>query len=124
MWKGAVIQESLDDAALLAKAQVIGTREYALEGTRDGRPLHFHKVIVSDEEKHGFVVAAARAVKQGPWYIHLCRDDRIVVVYNDHIFEFSIKDKLKLQSAQKYGVVVGIPEAQLDFGHLVQNPYG
>jgi hypothetical protein len=123
MWKGIIIEESLDDATLLAMTHIVETRESPLEG-QPGAALHLHKVVVSDEQKHAFVAAAARVIKHGPWYLHLCRDDRMVVVYNDHIFEFSEREKLKLESAQKYGAVVGVPAAQLDFGYLIRHPHG
>ncbi len=122
MWKGVIIEESLIDKGLLQRVEIIGTREAVLEAQGERGTFHFHNIVVSDADKHTFVAAASYAVKQG-WYLHICRDDRMVVVFNDHIFEFSEKEKLKLESARKYGMVVGIPVAQLQFEHLLRHPH-
>lgn len=122
VWKGVIIEESLEDTSLMELVKVVGIRQTFLQKEERKGVLHFHKVEVDDRDVNLFLARAPVAIKGG-WYIHLCGGSRMVVVFRGHTFEFGEEEHAKLEAARRYGLSVGIIREQMDFEHLLKHPY-
>ncbi len=85
MWKGVVIEESLEDKSLLELVNVVKTKVSTLEGEEEKGEWHFHTVHVADESVADFVEKAKTAIRQR-WWTHLVNGDKAVVVLRDRAF--------------------------------------
>jgi len=122
VWKGVIIEESLEDKSLLKLARIIGTSSSTLEAEEEKGSLHFHKVEVDDAAKNEFVDKAKRSIKNS-WYIHICRGETMVVIFTGKVFEFTKAQKDKLEQARSYGLSIGILKEQLPTERLIIDPY-
>jgi len=122
VWKGVIIEESLEDKSLLKLARIVGTSSSTLEAEEEKGSLHFHKIEVDDAKKAEFVDKAKRSIKNS-WYIHICRGETMVVIFKGKSFEFSSGQKDKLEQARSYGLSIGILEEQLPTERLIEDPY-
>lgn len=122
VWRGVIIEESLEDKSLLNLAEIVETKKSTLENEAEAGTLTFHKIEVSDAKKDSFLRAACKAVKDR-FYLHICNGGVMFVVYKNKMFRFSKKDAAKINEARKYGMAHGILREQLEFEALVENPY-
>lgn len=120
VWKGVIIEESLEDKSLLEMITEVGYLESLMEG--DAEVMHFHQFEISDEKKDTFVAAAKHLIKQG-WYIHLCKDVTMTIIFKDKVFEFTEDEKDKIQKAKDYGMSIGILKEQLEIESLIRDPF-
>jgi len=123
VWEGVIIEESLESKDLLKLAKTVKTKKSTLESEEEKGFLHFHHAEVSDGKKEEFVEEAKNAIKQG-WYLHICKDGKMIVVFKGKSFEFTKLQKDKIEQAKKYGMSIGIIEEQVQFQELIDNPYG
>jgi len=121
-WKGVIIEESLEDKAILEDVEIAKQKESKLEAEEGKGTFHFDKVIVSDWVIEKVVRKAKGAIKQG-WYMHLCKDDIMIVIYKGKSFRHIKGDKESLTEIRKYGKSIGINEAQLPTDQLIDNPW-
>lgn len=57
------------------------------------------------------------------FYLHICKEKRMIVVFKNKMFEFSSDDVKKLIEARNYGLRQGIRMEQMPFEELIRNPY-
>lgn len=122
MWKGVIIDESLDDTSLLDMVTEVGYLESLLEGEDEKGVMHFRQFEISDDKKDIFVNTAKKSIKQG-WYIHICRDGTMIIIFKDRVFEFTESEKDKIKSAKDYGISMDILPEQLEIENLIRNPF-
>ncbi len=122
VWKGVIIEESLGDKKLLDLVKIINTYKNTLENEEEKGFLHFHKIELEDSRKDKFIPRAKQAIKQG-WYMHICKGNKMAVIFRNRIFEFTDKEKTKINQARDYGLSVGIKKEQLTFENLIKNPH-
>lgn len=105
MLKGTIIENSLADKSLLKKVKIMATRQ-------DGDWI-LHDVLVDEMQ----VPEIAKAISDGPWYIHLWQsgEDEFLILYKDKSFRVRKSDPTSFADAFAYGKSIGIPEEQLDF---------
>ena len=120
VWKGVIIEESLDDKFLLKLVKIVETRKETLESEEEKGFLHFHNIEVSDDKEKEFVKKAKSCIKQG-WYLHICKDKKMVIVFKGKSFDVAKGQKDKFAKAKKYGVSIGILEEQLEIEGLIDN---
>ncbi len=119
VWKGVIIEESLEDKSLLGMVKIVDTEVDKLE--EENRIMTFYKIEVTDEFKDKFIQRAIKSVKEG-FYLHLVKDKVMYVIFKDKMFKFS-KGYPELETARNYGKSVGIPEKQMPFEHLIDHPF-
>jgi len=119
VWQGVVLEESLEDKSLLELVKIVGTKKEKLE--EEDRVMTFHNVEVDDSKKQEYLDKAVHSIKQG-FYLHLCKDGNMYVVFRDKIFNFRKNDP-ELERARDYGKSIGIIEEQMPFEHLVDHPF-
>lgn len=123
VWKGVIIEESLQDASLLKFARIVNTRHSYLENEAEKGKLTFHSIEVEDNNKQEFINRAKAAIRHG-WYMHICKNDRMAIIFRGRRFEFSGKEREKMEDAKRYGISIGILPEQMDIEPLLANPFG
>ena len=118
-WKGVILEESLEDKSLLNLVKIKDTKIETLEG--ENRIMTFHKVEVKDNKKDKFVQKTIKAIKQG-FYIHLVKDKVMYVIFKEHMYKFS-RGFPELEMAREEGRKMGIPDEQMPFERLLEDPW-
>lgn len=119
VWKGVILEESLEDSSLLKLVKIKQTENEQLEG--ESRTMTFHKFELSDNNKALFIEKAMKSIRQ-EFYIHIVKKGVMYVIFKGKMFKFS-KGYPELESARRYGVSVGISPEQMPFEHLINHPW-
>lgn len=122
VWRGVVIEESLENNDVLRLVKIVDTSEETLEKEDEKGVLHFHKIELDDDKRDEFVRKANSSIKQG-WYIHIVNDGTMTVIFRDRTFTFNKYQKDKIDESRDYGVSIGILKEQMDFEVLIDDPY-
>ena len=108
-YKGAIVEESLEDMSILSDFDIIETTVTDDENPDDR--WHIHKVWADKEQ----IEKLSKYIKPAKWYTHFWNDaGEIIVVYRDKVFSFH-GDEVGRREAVDYGLSVDIPLEQLDF---------
>lgn len=122
MWRGVIIEESLEDKSLLKLAKIDETKKSTLESEEEAGVLTFHKIELLDDKKAEFLKMARTAIKD-TFYLHVCKNGVMIVVYRNKVFEFSKNETGKINEARDYGAAHGILREQLEFEVLIDDPW-
>ena len=122
VWKGVVIEESLNDKSVLNLVKIVKSRKTTLENESERGFLTFLCIELDDKRKSDFIKKAISSIKNG-FYLHVCRDKNMIIIYKNRIFEFSSDELNKLNEARNYGLSIGILKEQMPFEELINNPY-
>jgi len=123
VWKGVIIEESLENKEILEDVEVMSQKTSKLESEEGKGTFHFDKVNVSDLVIEKVVRKAKKGIKQG-WYMHLCKQDVMIVIFKDKSFRYIKGDKEGMKEIRSYGTSVGINEAQLPDERLIKAQVG
>ena len=123
MWKGVVIEESLDNQELLKDVKIILRKPAYLEKEEGRGKFHFDKIEVDDSKIHKVIEYAKRTLKKG-WYMHLCKGDTMIIIFKDMGFEHKKGHNPSLDQIRRYGKSMDINEAQLPDDSLIDDPWG
>jgi hypothetical protein len=102
IYKGIIIEESLEDKNLTKKMQILDTK---VAGTWTIRTI-----LISKSDIDGLMPY----IKQG-WYAHFWHGGEMIVIFKDKIFKFKHNEPASWREAIGYGISIGIPRKQLDF---------
>src|SRR3989338_7432554 len=122
VWKGVMMEESVDDALLLDNVLLVGYAESFLEEEEGKGAMRFHQFEIADEKKEWFIHEAERCLKHG-WYTHIGKNGALVVIFKGKSFEFTASEKDKLEEARSYGLSVGVIPEQMPFEELARDPF-
>ena len=105
MWKGTIVENSLQDRSILDELQ---TEKIWQDGD-----WILRDVLVNEDK----LPELGKYLTDGPWYIHFWKpgEDKVFVIFKHKVFEILHSDKSTWVEAIQYGKSVGIPEEQLDF---------
>jgi hypothetical protein len=120
VWRGIVLEESLEDKSLLRLTKIVKTKIAKLEGEK--RIMTFYEIEVEDEKKDEFIQKAIKSIKYG-FYLHVVMDKVMYVVFKNHMYKFS-PGFPELEMAREEGKKMGIPEEQMPFENLIEEPCG
>ena len=119
-WKGVIIKESLNKL-LKVKMNIRKTKETYLETQKERGIMHFLYVEINDTEKKKFIDEAKNSLKEGCWYIHICKGKEMIVIFKDK--DFRIMNSDDVNKARDYGLSKGIKKEQLTFENLMRDPW-
>lgn len=122
IWKGVIIKESLLDKTILSLIKVVRSRETILENENERGTLTFLYIELEDERKEPFIRKVLASLIDR-FYVHICKEERMIVIYKNKMFEFSSNEKDKLNQAREYGLSIGILREQMPFEELIKEPY-
>jgi hypothetical protein len=120
MWKGVIVKESLKDEKILDKIKIVRTRITGLE--MQGGSYHFIYFEMKDKDPTNFVNEAKNSIKDR-WYMHICKDNKMIVIFSGKVFRFKESETAKLEEARNYGLSVRIIKEQMPFEEIIRNPY-
>lgn len=119
VYTGLIIEESLEDKAILKEVKVEKTEVADEEGDptqNHGYPVWTLKYInLRRSQVEDFVAKLCKALKKGPWYADLKGREEKWIVFRDRFFKLKNGDIKSREEARKYGLEIGIPENQLTF---------
>lgn len=123
MWRGVIIEESLEDKSLLDEVKTVLRTSAYLEKEEGRGKFNFDKVEVEDLKLSRVLALAKKSLKKG-WYIHFCKDEKMIVVFKNISFEHKKGYNPSLDQIRRYGKSVGINEDQLPGDELIDDPWG
>ena len=122
LWLGVLIEESLEDPAVLKKINIVKTECMRLEEEGQGQQLQFHKIEVSESDVEDVCFEISRAIRP-TWYFHIVSGSKMIVVFRDEIMRAEKSDPESIERIIKYGTTHGVLPEQIELHRLIDNPY-
>lgn len=119
MYKGDIIEESLENKDILKRLSIISTR---IEKVTDKHQtpwlsqwtLHTIEIKEIEAEKVAQELSGSIDINHiGSWYIDFRNNTKHLVVFRDKVFHIDRGSKLQYDEMREYGVLLGMPEYQL-----------
>lgn len=120
VWRGVIIEESLEDKSLLKLVKIVKTKKSRLEGEEEKGVWHFHAVDVEDKDLEKFLEKAKGAVRP-KWWIHVVNGNEMWIILRGKIFRHKRGDTASLKEIWDYAASWGI--MQLPDETLFDRPY-
>ena len=120
MFKGVIIEESLEDTAVLKQFPILETEvEQVTEnfGTPWLTKWTLYTIEIPDDQIADFakeVQAALDSVRHN-WYVDFKNSTTHYIIFKNRIFVIDRTKKEQYQEAQDYGISLGIPTHQVNF---------
>ncbi len=120
MFKGVIIEESLEDKSVLKKFPVLKTEtEQVTErfGTPWLKEWHLHTIEVPEDKIANFAEEVRRALDTARhnWYADFRNEKTHYIIFPRRIFVVDRTKREQYQGASDYGVSLGVPPHQVDF---------
>ena len=122
LWLGVLIEESLEDPAVLKKVSIVSTECTHLEDETQGQQLQFHKIEVSESDVEDICLEVSRVIRP-TWYFQIVSGSKMFVVFRDEIMKAEKSDPESIERIIKYGTTLGILPEQIELHRLIDNPY-
>ena len=108
MYTGTVVKESLEDADILKKVEVVSVITTNDENESDR--WHIQTCKASRE-----IIEEFKDVLHQGWYCHFWNNDELIIVFRNKLFSCQRVTPSSTEPAIVYGISQGIPKEQLDF---------
>jgi hypothetical protein len=118
-YQGVIIEESLDGKSVLDKVKIIKTKVSPVtekHKTPWVKQWTLHTVEI--EEKNADKIAeqiSQNLDQQHSWYADFKNKNYHFIIYRGKIFKVDLKNPILYNNAKQYGILLGIPEYQVDF---------
>lgn len=122
LWLGVLIEESLEDPAVLKKMSIVGTERSLLDGGTQGEQLQFHKIEVLDADVQDICLEVSQVIHP-TWYFHVVNGPKLLVVFRNEILRAEKSDPESIERIIKYGIAHGVLSEQIELHRLIDNPY-
>lgn len=116
---GVIIEESLEDKEILKKVKIIKTKVETVT-ERHKTPwvktwtLHTVKILKDEAEEIALEISRVLDSKH-EWYADFKNDKHHYIIFRDRVFFIDRKSKEQYDKAKEYGILLGIPEYQVNF---------
>ena len=118
-YRGVIIEESLDNTAVLSNVKIIKTKiSPVVEKHRTPwvKQWTMHTVEITEENADKIAEQISGDLnKEHAWYADFKNENYHFIIYREKIFKVDLKNPVLYQDAKKYGIGLGIPEYQVDF---------
>ena len=84
VWRGVLLEESLEDKSILNTVNVIETVTSKLE--KEDIIVTLHKIEVEDNKKAEFIDKIIHCIKPD-FYAHICKDGEMYVLFKSVVFK-------------------------------------
>ena len=117
MFKGLLLKESLADPRVLAGLHITKTETWQVSNAAAGQPSVWTAVSFEEPTARADEVADAlsRALKTHGWYANASTGTYAYVIFSCKIYKYRRGDATQRAAARQYGLLMGIPESQLDW---------
>ncbi len=120
-YEGVIIEESLEDKAVLARVKITATRvEKVVEAHRTPwlSQWTLHTVEIPEGEAQRIAEAISQSLDRahsGAWYADFKNATQHYIIFPDRIFLIDRTSQAQYDEARRYGIALGIPDYQVDF---------
>lgn len=120
-FKGVIIEESLNDASVLADVIIKNTK---IEKTTSDHKTPWlaqwtlHTVTIPEHKIDSVVKNISKSLDSGhagSWYADFKNDSTHYVIFLNKVFKIDRSKPEQYQAATEYGISIGIPPHQVDF---------
>lgn len=117
VYRGVVIEESLDDRSPLVLLRATGSNRFDIAEPGEGQPPVWTVTDfeVDDAAAPGLAAALSGALKPGPWYVDFNDGHRSYVVFAGRVFSYERGDAAAVELARQHAASVGVPASQIDW---------
>lgn len=117
MYRGALIEESLEDLGVLALVRQLSTDVVVLTAPADAQPDRWTLITfeVDDTDAVNVGEQLRNALIDGAWYVDFNNGEHSFVVLADRVFEYRSGDTTTLHAARNHERSCGIPDDQIDW---------
>ena len=125
MFKGTIIEESLESKSVFRNVRITSSKvEPVTEGHKTPRVSQWtmHDVEIPEDRIDAVAQEISRSLdSKHNWYADFRNDTAHYIVFRDKVFKIDRRSKEQYHEAKQYGISLGIPEQQLDFGADFKN---
>ncbi len=121
VYKGVIIEESLEDKGILRQFKVIKTRTEKVAVSHKTpwlRQWTLHVVEIPDDEAEEKAQLLSRSIDHThnhSWYVDYLNDAMHYIIFPGKIFRVNRSRPAEYEAVRAYGIKLGIPDYQLDF---------
>ncbi len=121
MFKGVIIEESLQDKSVMKQFPILETEVEQVTpnfGTPWLKEWHLHTIEIPDNQIADFVHSVQSAIEtehKTSWYADFKNDRTHYIIFKNRIFIIDRTKKEQYQEASDYGVSLGVPPHQVNF---------
>jgi hypothetical protein len=121
IYKGALIEESLEKKSILNKIKITKTEIIPVTEkmkTPWVKQWTFHYINILENNADNIAKDISKSLDSKhthAWYVDFKNSKTHFVIFKDKVFKIDRKNKEKYNKAVKYGLKIGIPNQQLDF---------
>lgn len=108
MYKGCIVEESLEDNRILNKIKIMKVRITSEENSNER--WHIYNSVVSEEQ-----INELHKLLKNKWYMHFWKGKEGIILFKNKRFNIDFSKKETWKEAVDYGLSLGIPKEQLDF---------
>jgi hypothetical protein len=118
-YKGAIIEESLEDKDVLKDVKITDTRVEEVTKEHETPWLSqwtIHSIEVPEDKANEIADKISHALDHnngGTWYADFKNDFYHYIIYRDRVFKVDRKSKEKYDEAEQYGISIGTTPSQL-----------
>lgn len=119
-YTGVIIEESLDNPAVLKEVKILSTEiEPVTERHRTPwiKQWTLHTVEIAEDKADQIADLISQNLdKEHSWYADYKNDKYHYIIFRDKIFKIDLSNPTMYEDARQYGISIGIPDYQVDFG--------
>ncbi len=120
IYKGVIIEESLEDKKVLKTVEILETRvEPVTEGHKTPwvQQWTLHTVVIPEARVVDIVQELSQALdsEHPSWYADFKNEDTHFIIFRNRVFKVDRTKKEQYDEVTGYGASLGIPDYQLDF---------
>lgn len=121
-YTGVIIEESLKDKSVLGKVKILKTvveKVTERHQTPYLKQWTLHTVEIPDEQAEILAEIISQSFERGhnDWYADYKNNKHHFIIYPDKIFKVDLENPVGYRAAKEYGISLGIPYYQVNFGH-------
>ena len=118
-YQGVIIEESLDNKEVLNNVKIVKTKVSSVNEkhrTPWVKQWTIHTAEIAEENADKVAEQISKDLdKAHSWYADFKNKDYHFIIYRGKVFKVDLKNPVLYKDAKQYGILLGIPEYQVDF---------
>jgi hypothetical protein len=118
-YQGVIIEESLDNKAVLGKVKIIKNRiSPVVEKHRTPwvKQWIMYTIEIPEQDAEKIAEQLSKDLdKEHAWYADFKNENYHFIIYREKIFKVDLKNPVLYKDAKLYGISLGIPDYQVNF---------
>jgi len=118
-YTGIIIEESLEDKSILKEVKILSTKvEPVTEKHKTPwlKKWTLHRVEVTSDKAAKISDKLSKCIESTHnWYADFKNNELHFIIFRNKVFRIDRQNKKQYDEAKNYGILLGIPEYQVDF---------